>query len=575
MPAPPVANTERALRDFVRARNQATMRELLARLRGESDELLSYNEVCRHLATHGRPIHKGIEEIPLHAIVGSVGRYKDFTRDFLPKSDGDRERWTRVRASLDDMHGWTPIEVYQVGAVYFVVDGNHRVSVARRLGQNTITAHVTVVPINADITAEDDPDEIIAKARYAEFLDKTRLDQLRPDADLYLTFHTQYELLLDGIAAYAELLDAPGPLEPAAVAGWYDHVYMPVVRVMRRQQTALDFPERSEADLFVLVTRRRETLADELGWQIDPADAALALAANPEPSRRPWSRLGRLLFPGRARPADDGPPPLGWRQHKLQAHPDRLFADVLVNVQGTAADWRLLDHAVQVAQLDGGRILGVFVGRTAAERDGKEARAIEERFLDQVAAAGLAGEFARTAGAVETVLVQRARYVDLVVTNLTGPYRRSLLQFTSGPERLIQHCPRPLLLWRDGCESPLDRALLAYDGSPKAEEALYLAVYLAQRRRVALDVVTVVTDYTPADVLDRARAYIGEEHGLPANYLLRDRPITAAILQAAEECRSNWVIMGGFGFTPMRYLMLGSTVSEIIPAAQWPILVCR
>ena len=37
--------------------------------------------------------HVAFVRFPLDAIVGSVGRYQDFTRTFLPKHDSDQDRW--------------------------------------------------------------------------------------------------------------------------------------------------------------------------------------------------------------------------------------------------------------------------------------------------------------------------------------------------------------------------------------------------------------------------------------------------------------------------------------------------
>jgi uncharacterized ParB-like nuclease family protein len=131
-----------AVEDFKRARKAAALQQLLARLTGKSADLLAYNEVRDQLGAT-EFIEQGIQEIPLDAIVGSVGRYRDFTRSFLPKHDSNKARWARVRTAVIDMVGMPPIDVYQVGEVYFVIDGNHRVSIARQLGTKTISARVT------------------------------------------------------------------------------------------------------------------------------------------------------------------------------------------------------------------------------------------------------------------------------------------------------------------------------------------------------------------------------------------------------------------------------------------------
>lgn len=120
----------RAVRDFRAARRKAALQEILARITGQSAELLSYDEVRRQL----RALEGGktqLREIPLDAIVGSVGRYTDFTRDFLSRRDSDQQRWVNVMEKATGQVGLPQIEVYQIGDVYFVLDGNHRVSVAR------------------------------------------------------------------------------------------------------------------------------------------------------------------------------------------------------------------------------------------------------------------------------------------------------------------------------------------------------------------------------------------------------------------------------------------------------------
>ena len=124
-------NYRSALVDFNQARMLASMQEVLARLTGKSNELLSYEEVAQKLKLNIRA-EGGVHDIPLNSIVGSVGRYTDFNRSFLPLqgNDQERERWARVKAAIDDPSGagWPAIDVYKVGEVYFVLDGNHRVT---------------------------------------------------------------------------------------------------------------------------------------------------------------------------------------------------------------------------------------------------------------------------------------------------------------------------------------------------------------------------------------------------------------------------------------------------------------
>src|SRR5512139_6450 len=88
-----------AVQDFQAARQRAAIQEVLARITGRPSELLSYEEVAEKLKLRVRT-ERGMQHIPLDAIVGSVGRYSDFTRTFLPRSDKDQDRWSRVKAAF-------------------------------------------------------------------------------------------------------------------------------------------------------------------------------------------------------------------------------------------------------------------------------------------------------------------------------------------------------------------------------------------------------------------------------------------------------------------------------------------
>jgi hypothetical protein len=124
---------ESAIDDFARARRRADLEKVVASLTGKSADLLSFEEVRRKVRGV-RGNRRILKDVPLDSIVGSVGRYEDFTRDFLPRRDSDKERWARVELLANDSAGLPPVDLFQIGDVYFVNDGNHRVSVARQMG---------------------------------------------------------------------------------------------------------------------------------------------------------------------------------------------------------------------------------------------------------------------------------------------------------------------------------------------------------------------------------------------------------------------------------------------------------
>ena len=160
---------EIALEDFRRARRQAAASAILRRFKGQPVSLLPFDEIIQHIGT--QESHElGLKYIPIDAIVGSVGRYTEFTRDFLPLSGSLEKRWARVKTTFRDMKDMPPIMVYQIGEVYFVQDGNHRVSIANQRGATEIRAYVTEISSTIEITPETDLDSLILSVEYDQMV---------------------------------------------------------------------------------------------------------------------------------------------------------------------------------------------------------------------------------------------------------------------------------------------------------------------------------------------------------------------------------------------------------------------
>lgn len=129
--------------DFRRARGRAFLRRVRARLRNDpaSDRLLPFEEFGTTLRGSSR-VRLGRREVPAEKVVGSVGRYSDFDRAFLPAKASLGTRWKRVDRAYHRAEELPPVGLYKIGDAYFVLDGNHRVSVARYHGVETIDAEV-------------------------------------------------------------------------------------------------------------------------------------------------------------------------------------------------------------------------------------------------------------------------------------------------------------------------------------------------------------------------------------------------------------------------------------------------
>ncbi len=567
-----------AVADFRRARRQADLEDIFSRLTGQSAHLLSYEEVRTRLKAQ-TPVRRELREIPLDAIVGSVGRYNDFTRSFLPRFDSDKDRWARVKVAVTDLGGLPPIEVYQIGEAYFVLDGNHRVSVARQLGAKTIQAYVTTVRTRVPLSPEDDPDDLIVKAEYVEFLEQTRLDEIRPGLDLRVTAPGKYQILLEHIAVHRYFMgleeEREIPYEEAA-AHWYDTVYLPVAEVIRRRDVLRDFPGRTEADLYLWLSEHRAALQEALGWEIAPEAAAADLASRH--GERPLvARLGEkireTILPEELEP---GPPPGQWRQ-EIQAarREDRLFDRILTALNGAESGWQALEQALQLAQKENGQVFGLHVLPSDQDLEDERLQALNHEFERRRQAAGVAGRLVVESGPVARTICDRSRFVDLTVVSLEHPPGPTPLErLGSGFRTLVQRCPRPILAV-PGTARPISRNLLAYDGSPRADEALYVATYLGSGWQTELVVIAVDDrDQAAAASLHRARTYL-EKYGVAATFLQESGPPATQIMAAAEGQQCDLILMGGYSRSPMLGVMLGSTVDQVLRESERLVLISR
>jgi uncharacterized protein (TIGR00730 family) len=262
---------------FTQARRRGLFRRVLEFFRGaRSDSLLSFDEVRAKLKVRGQH-YAGLQTIPLEAIAGSVGRYQEFNRAFLPAQEFIRERWKRVYEVAHSMEGFPPIDVYQIGDVYFVRDGHHRVSVLKELGATTIEATVTELDTSVPLSADVDDLDLDLKAEYATFLEETGLDELRPDQRIEFTLPGQYQKLHEHIAVHRHYLGTGEQREIAyeeAVARWYDEVYEPTVRVIAEEQVLDGFPERTEADLYLWIIEKRHYLGERERQEVSLEQAA-------------------------------------------------------------------------------------------------------------------------------------------------------------------------------------------------------------------------------------------------------------------------------------------------------------
>ena len=219
---------QEGLAAFGKAKRNAFFQDIVGHIRGQPTELLSFGDIRARLRLNMEN-YRGIQDVPVELIIGSVGRSHEFTRQFLPKRAQTEERWSRVYAQTIGMEGVPPIELYKVDDVYFVRDGNHRVSVARQLGARTIQAEVIELPTPIGLRPDLTDEEIDATICYADFLSQVRsvLPHIPPGA-FKLTHPAAYNDLMGHIQLYhcVESQNETTPLSlPEAAAQWYNCVY--------------------------------------------------------------------------------------------------------------------------------------------------------------------------------------------------------------------------------------------------------------------------------------------------------------------------------------------------------------
>lgn len=139
---------DESTRGFGRARRAAYLarlgRVLRRRLSGRApccESLRCFEEELADRGLERRP--QVLKTVEVGAIMGSVGRCGSFEAGFLPVCSCSAERWKRIYQAFLEGNALPPVERYKLGGAYFVVDGNHWVSVARYRGAAAVDALVT------------------------------------------------------------------------------------------------------------------------------------------------------------------------------------------------------------------------------------------------------------------------------------------------------------------------------------------------------------------------------------------------------------------------------------------------
>ncbi len=261
--------------DFARARRDATLAKLGRRLRlrsGDVDVLLPFDEVVAALGRRGET-RLGLRMVDLDAIVGSTDRVSGFDRRFRPTSDLARSRFQRLAAAVRRGESLPPVDLLQVGDVYFVQDGHHRVAVLRALGMDAVNARVTRVHTAVDVDSGLRMSDLPLKGHERLFRERVPLpprlqDRVRFDDP------EQYALLAEGVEAWGMrwMQEQRRFADRAEVAlAWFTEEYEPVLSLLREAGLHPSPGQRegageSDATAYLRLARERYLLLRTHTW---------------------------------------------------------------------------------------------------------------------------------------------------------------------------------------------------------------------------------------------------------------------------------------------------------------------
>ena len=301
--------------DFQTAHRRGFWRKVTSWFTNKDNNLLPFDEVVKQLPICGQH-YLGMREIPLIKVIGSVGRYHDFDRAFLPLRTHTKSRWMSIdTAHLRDVI-LPPIEVYKIGEAYFVKDGNHRVSVAREKGQYYIDADVIELDIDVPFDSNLTIGDIIRKGEQAIFYEKIDKGNVLPDENFDLSIAGAYNRLLDHIEVHRWYMGEARKESVTlseAVKSWYLEVYKPLVDVIREQNIMDQFPGRTEADLYLWIIEHLQYLREKYCQDVSLEDAAAHFAEEYAPGF--FKRIHRFFHGGNdpINPKKKGKQPKGKR----------------------------------------------------------------------------------------------------------------------------------------------------------------------------------------------------------------------------------------------------------------------
>lgn len=276
---------ERTEEDFLKARNKAFFNEIQHLLNPEEAKLIALSDV-KNLIKPSAETYLGMKVIPVEKIIGSEGRYQDFDNNFFPKSSHLRTRWEKIDDAAIRSIVLPPIKVYEIAGLYFVRDGNHRVSVAKSRGTEFIDAEVVSLQSEITIKNANNINDLIRQIINFEkrtFYMETSFGDITDYWVMDFTTPGKYDLIYNHIITHKYYINMNQSEEISwddAVLSWFKNVYLPVIHYLEDNKVMKHFRKRTESDLYVWIMKYWDQLKSKYGNDVPINDAVAELEKN-------------------------------------------------------------------------------------------------------------------------------------------------------------------------------------------------------------------------------------------------------------------------------------------------------
>jgi hypothetical protein len=265
--------------DFTKARNKALFNEIQHFLNPEETELLSFTDIKKWLKPKNE-VYLGMQVVPVNLIAGSEGRFKDFDNHFFPRNVHLKSRWERIDEARLYNVILPPILLYEIGGLYFVRDGNHRVSVARSQGIENIDAEVISLKSEIKLRPGMTKRQILKAVLHYEkrtFYAETGFGDITDDWNIDFTSPGEYDVLYNHILIHKYYINMNQTEEiplHEAVLSWYQNVYTPLIQILISQKIMKKFKHNTLSDMYVWIIKYWDELKEKFGSDVSLDDAA-------------------------------------------------------------------------------------------------------------------------------------------------------------------------------------------------------------------------------------------------------------------------------------------------------------